>query len=130
MRIGINIVRQPRLNLFTRPDLDLVGMKLPQSIDWGFLSGCGSIDWDRRPRLCLGVLTVNRRLQAVNIEIDREEDGRWIAEVPDLPGVMVYGQSQEEAIAKVEALALRVLADQLEHGENIPDLREVFAVPA
>jgi predicted RNase H-like HicB family nuclease len=66
----------------------------------------------------------------VNIEMDREEDGRWIAEVPDLPGVMVYGQSPEEAMARVEALALRVLADQLEHGENIPELREVFAVPA
>ena len=66
----------------------------------------------------------------MNIEMDREEDGRWIAEVPDLPGVMVYGQSPEEAMARVEALALRVLADQLEHGENIPELREVFAVPA
>jgi predicted RNase H-like HicB family nuclease len=48
----------------------------------------------------------------VNIELDREEDGRWIAEIPDLPGVMVYGESREEAIAKVKALALRVLADQ------------------
>jgi predicted RNase H-like HicB family nuclease len=66
----------------------------------------------------------------VRIEIEREEDGRWIAEVPDLPGVMVYGQSREEAISKVQALALRVLADQLEHGESIPQLREVFAVPA
>jgi predicted RNase H-like HicB family nuclease len=66
----------------------------------------------------------------VNIEIEREDDGRWIAEVPDLPGVMVYGQSREEAIAKVKALALRVLADQLEHGESVPELRDVFAVPA
>lgn len=49
----------------------------------------------------------------MNIEIEREEDGRWIAEVPDLPGVMVYGQSQGEAIFKVKALALRVLADRL-----------------
>ena len=65
----------------------------------------------------------------VNIEIEREEDGRWIAEVPDLSGVMAYGQSREEAIAKVEALALRVLADRLEHGERIPELRDVFAVP-
>ena len=66
----------------------------------------------------------------MNIEIEREEDGRWIAEVPDLPGVMVYGQSQEEAIAKAEALALRVLADRLEHGEEILELHQVFAVPA
>jgi len=66
----------------------------------------------------------------MDIEIEREEDGRWIAEVPDLPGVMTYGQGREEAIAKVKALALRVLADRLEHGEPIPILSEVFAVPA
>ena len=62
--------------------------------------------------------------------IEREEDGRWIAEIPDLPGVMVYGQSREEALSKIKALALRVLADRLEHGETVPELREVFAVPA
>lgn len=67
---------------------------------------------------------------AVNIEIEREDDGRWIAEVPDLSGVMVYGQSREEAICKVKALALRVLADRLENGEIIPELGGVFAVPA
>jgi predicted RNase H-like HicB family nuclease len=50
----------------------------------------------------------------MKIEIDREDDGRWIAEVPDLPGVMVYGKSREEAISKVKALALRALADRLE----------------
>lgn len=64
----------------------------------------------------------------MNIEIELEEDGRWIAEVPDLPGVMAYGQSQKEAISKVETLALRVLADRLEHGEEIPELRGVFVV--
>jgi predicted RNase H-like HicB family nuclease len=48
----------------------------------------------------------------MNIEIEREEDGRWIAEIPDLAGVMTYGQSREEAISKVKALALRVLADR------------------
>jgi len=53
---------------------------------------------------------------------------RWIAEVPDLPGVMTYGQTQDEAIAKAKALALRVMADRLEHGEDIPDLKEVFAI--
>jgi predicted RNase H-like HicB family nuclease len=51
------------------------------------------------------------------IETERETDGRWIAEVPELPGVMVYGTTEEDAFAKVQALALRVLADQLEHGE-------------
>lgn len=63
------------------------------------------------------------------IEVDREDDGRWIAEVPDLAGVMTYGETREEAISKVKALALRVLADRLEHGEEVPELREVFAVP-
>jgi predicted RNase H-like HicB family nuclease len=54
----------------------------------------------------------------MKIEIDREDDGRWIGEVPDLPGVMVYGQSREEAIARVKALALRVLADRFDNGES------------
>ena len=58
----------------------------------------------------------------MRIEVEAENDDRWIAEVPDLPGVMIYGASREEAIAKVKALALRVLADRLEHGEEIPDL--------
>lgn len=58
----------------------------------------------------------------LTIELEREEDGRWIAEVTRLPGVMVYGDTREEALAKVQALALRVLADQIEHGEAAPDL--------
>lgn len=57
----------------------------------------------------------------MTIEVEREEDGRWIAEIPDLPGVMIYGQSRAEAISKVKALALRVLADRLEHGETVPE---------
>lgn len=52
------------------------------------------------------------------IALDREEDGRYIAEVPDLPGVLAYGQTREAAISNVQALALRVLADQIEHGET------------
>ena len=55
------------------------------------------------------------------IEIEQEEDGRWIAEVVDLPGALAYGKTPEEAKAKVQALALRVLADRLEHGEASPD---------
>ena len=66
----------------------------------------------------------------MRIEIEREEDGRWIAEIPEIPGVMVYGDTREKAIAKAEALALRVMADRLEHDEEIPELREVFAVSA
>ncbi len=50
-----------------------------------------------------------------SIELEQEEDGRWIAEVCDLPGVLAYGQTREEALARVQALALRVLADRLEH---------------
>jgi predicted RNase H-like HicB family nuclease len=64
------------------------------------------------------------------IEIEREDDDRWIAEIPELPGVMAYGDSRKEAISKAEALALRVLADRLEHGEEIPELKEVFAITA
>ena len=66
----------------------------------------------------------------MRIEIEREEDDRWIAEIPELPGVMVYGDTRKQAIAKAEALALRVMADRLEHDEEIPELREVFAVSA
>jgi predicted RNase H-like HicB family nuclease len=55
------------------------------------------------------------------IEIEREDDGRWIAEVPDLPGGRVYGNDRASAVAKVQALALRVLAERLEHGESVPE---------
>ena len=61
----------------------------------------------------------------LTIEVDREDDGRWIAEVPDLPGVMAYGESRDQAIAHAEALALRVLADRLEQAEAGPDLVSV-----
>jgi len=54
------------------------------------------------------------------IELDREEDGRWIAEIPQLPGVMVYGATEAEAIKDVKALALRVLADQIEQSKQTP----------
>ncbi len=66
----------------------------------------------------------------MKIEIEREEDGQWIAEIPELPGVMVYGATRNQAIAKAEALALRVMADRLEHEEEIPELKEVFAISA
>lgn len=66
----------------------------------------------------------------LRIEFDREEDGRWIAEIPDLPGVMVYGATREEARAKVEALALRTLADRIEHGEEVPEVGDLFIVAA
>lgn len=63
----------------------------------------------------------------LTIELDCGDDGRWLAEVPSLPGVMAYGRSRAEALARVEALALRVLADRLEHGEAVPELAGLFA---
>lgn len=64
----------------------------------------------------------------MTIEIEEEVDGRWIAEIPELPGVMTYGGTRQDAIAKAKALALRAMADRLEHGEEIPELGQVFAI--
>ena len=60
------------------------------------------------------------------VEIEREGDGRWIAEVVALSGVVAYGSTREDALAKAEVLALRVLADRLEHGEAIPQVTDLF----
>ncbi|HMS11121.1 MAG TPA: type II toxin-antitoxin system HicB family antitoxin [Pyrinomonadaceae bacterium] len=54
------------------------------------------------------------------IELEQEEDGRWIAEIDELDGVLVYGDTKEEAIRNVKTLALRVIADRLENGESLP----------
>jgi predicted RNase H-like HicB family nuclease len=59
------------------------------------------------------------------IEMEREQDGRWIAEIPDLAGVLCYGADQNEAVARVQALALRVLAERLEHRETPGELLNV-----
>lgn len=61
------------------------------------------------------------------LETEQEEDGRWIAEIRGLPGVLAYGATRSEAVVKAEALALRVLADRLDHGESVPDLEGLFA---
>ncbi len=58
----------------------------------------------------------------LNVEVDREDDGRWIAEVVDLPGVQAYGVTRQEAIDRAKALSLRVLADRLEHGEHVTEM--------
>lgn len=64
----------------------------------------------------------------MRVEIDREDDGRILASVPDLPGVMAYGNSEEEAIRKVKSIALQVLADMIESGEEVPGpLKALFA---
>jgi predicted RNase H-like HicB family nuclease len=57
----------------------------------------------------------------LRIESEREDDGRWIAEVPALPGVLTYGGTKAQARSKVKVLALRVIADRLENGERLPD---------
>jgi predicted RNase H-like HicB family nuclease len=59
------------------------------------------------------------------VEVEQEEDGRWLAEVLELPGVLAYGQSQDAAVSKVQALALRVIAERLEHGEAGPQLLSI-----
>lgn len=59
------------------------------------------------------------------LEYEQEDDGRWLAEVIELPGVLAYGQTSDEALAKAQALALRVLADRLEHGEGAPELLNI-----
>lgn len=66
----------------------------------------------------------------LRVETEQEEDGRWLAEVPELPGVLAYGASLEQAIAQAEALALRVIAERLEYGEKVPGLENLFSVAA
>lgn len=66
---------------------------------------------------------------SLTVEVEQEVDGRWLAEAPELPGVLGYGPTRPEAIARVQALALRVIADRLDHGEPVPELGGVFAVP-
>ena len=66
----------------------------------------------------------------LTVETEQEDDGRWIAEVPDLPGVLAYGTTESEARARAQALALRVVADRLEHGEASPDLLNISFIAA
>ncbi|MBM4070197.1 MAG: type II toxin-antitoxin system HicB family antitoxin [Planctomycetes bacterium] len=64
----------------------------------------------------------------MTIEVEQEDDGRWLAEVLELPGVLAYGQTRQEAIERAQSLSLRVLADRLDHGESVPQMGNVFAV--
>lgn len=66
----------------------------------------------------------------LSVELEREDDGRWLAEVKDIPGVLAYGDSRSAALARVQALALRVLAERLEHGEESPELVSVSFLAA
>ncbi len=68
------------------------------------------------------------------IEVEQEEDGRWLSEIPELPGVLAYGQTRSEAVVRAQVLALRVIADRMEHGETLPQqvdvLPQVFSIAA
>jgi predicted RNase H-like HicB family nuclease len=64
------------------------------------------------------------------VETEQETDGRWIAEIAQIPGALAYGSTRDEAIARVEALGLRVLAEQIEQGETSPEIEKVFTVAA
>lgn len=70
----------------------------------------------------------------LSIEVEQEEDGRWLSEIPELPGVLAYGETRSEAIVRAQVLALRVLADRMEHGETLPQkvdvLPQVFSIAA
>ncbi|SPF46502.1 conserved hypothetical protein [Candidatus Sulfopaludibacter sp. SbA4] len=65
-------------------------------------------------------------IQPIRVELEREEDARVLASAPDLPGVMAYGASQEEAVRKVKSIALQVLADMIESGEEVPEPLKVL----
>lgn len=64
------------------------------------------------------------------IDVEREADGRWIAEVAELPGVLTYGSTREQAIRKAQSMSLHVLAERLEHGEDLPQVQAVFSIVA
>jgi predicted RNase H-like HicB family nuclease len=64
------------------------------------------------------------------VETELEADGRWIAEVPELPGVLAYGASRMQAVRRAQSLSLRVLSERLDHGESLPQVDNVFAIVA
>jgi predicted RNase H-like HicB family nuclease len=76
----------------------------------------------------LAAVSTGSQTMPFHIETEQEEDGRWLAEIAALPGALAYGQTREEAIQRVEALSLRVLADRVENGEHVPDMTNVFTV--
>ena len=83
---------------------------------------------ERPTNLATGAPRAGDRRMRFTIEVEREEDGRWIAEIAEIPGAMTYGTSRGEAIGRVEALALRVLAERIEAGEQpVEPIRITFA---
>lgn len=69
-----------------------------------------------------------KAIKHLKIETEREEDGRWIAELPDLPGAMAYGDTRENAVANVQALAFRIAADKIEAHDRAPEIAPLTAV--
>jgi predicted RNase H-like HicB family nuclease len=69
-------------------------------------------------------------LVTFTVETEQEGDGRWIAEIPQIPGAMAYGATRNEAVARVQALGLRVLAERIEQGESSPEIQQVFTIAA
>ena len=65
---------------------------------------------------------------SLKVQVEQEDDGRWLAEVPELAGALAYGSTRAEALAHAQALALRIVADRLEHGEPTPSLAGIFVV--
>lgn len=70
------------------------------------------------------------KIFVMKVEIEMEDDGRFIAKVPSVPGALVYGTTAKQVVAKVEALVLRILADRFDAGEESPEVTQVFTVSA
>lgn len=86
----------------------------------GFAETTVAVGPEPDARRCNGVERAYNSIVNLSIEIDREDDGRWIAEALELPGVMTYGSTREEAISNTEKLAIEVIADRIQHGELPP----------
>ena len=87
-----------------------------------------SLDAGVEARLVLHRCLRHNYVVTFTVETEQETDGRWIAEVPQIPGALAYGSSRQEAVARVEALGLRVLAERIEKGESSPEIDQVFTV--
>ena len=72
----------------------------------------------------------NRQGFILKVKLYREVDGRWLADIPALPGVTAYGRTRRQAMAAAQALALRLIADRLEHGETVPGKIQVSFIAA
>ena len=85
------------------------------------------MEYDARALMATSIQQVlQSRLMKLKVELERESDDRWIGEIGDLPGVLAYGRTREDALAAVQALALRVIADRIENGEIKPQQADVL----